>query len=291
MEKRKFIGLCGFLVMIVVMVTIASCTKDVDVSMFKPEYRGVWANENTEVVFTDSILLVYTHDETGNTGLASLVVPSRDVKVRITFTPDDIQTTDAPDYKVTLENGKLIVGNDTLKKVEDIAPTAPYDMPKATDRSTIGLRLQEWQLGSYMESGDGEYFVEIGTNRNSFMFSNVGGMVYLRAAALLQCNDGSLFIQNIRMMKNDNTGERTIHFFDNQLDFLTHLPVIDHKMFTPGKCFFGKNAQIYWSYADHTPDNIQINGCGEIYNISRRTVEDKSPLMEWFKLDTIVSEE
>lgn len=288
--KKEFLRLRNFVIMTVAMVAIASCTKDVDGSMFKPEYRGVWANENTEVVFTDSILLVYTHDETENTGSASLVVPSRDVKVRITFTSDDIQTTDAPNYKVMLEKGKLIVDNDTLQKVEDIAPTAPYDMPKAADRNTIGLRLQEWQLGSYMENGDGEYFVMIGTNRNSFMFSNVNGMVYLRAAALLQCNDGSLFIQNIRMMKNDNTGERTIHFFDNQLDFLTHLPAIDHKMFTPDKCFFGNNAQIYWSYANHTPDNIQINGCGEIYNISRRTVEDKFPLMEWFKLDTAVSE-
>lgn len=291
MQKREIFKSCAFAAVTFVMTVVASCTEDGDGRLFRPEYRGVWANEKTEVVFTDSVLLVYTHVGTGNSGSASLVVPSRDVKVCIAFTPDDIKTTDAPDYVVRMENDRLILDDDTLQKVEDIVPTAPYDMPKATDRNAIGLRLQEWQLGTYMENGDGVYFVQVGTNHHSFMFSNIGGMIYLRAAALLQCNDGSLFVQNIRMMKNDNTGERTIHFFDNQLGFLTHLPAIDRKMFTPDKCFFGDNGKIYWSYADHTPDNIQINGCGETYNISRRTPEDKYPLMEWFKLDAEASAE
>ena len=58
--------------------------------------------------------------------------------------------------------------------------------------------------------------VMVGTNRNSFMYNVGGGMVYLRAAAMLQCNEGSLFIQNIRMMKNPNTGERSnIFFYDS----------------------------------------------------------------------------
>ena len=47
----------------------------------------------------------------------------------------------------------LIVKEETFKKVETIETVAPYDMPTAENRDQIGARLQEWQLGTYMENG------------------------------------------------------------------------------------------------------------------------------------------
>lgn len=122
----------------------------------------------------------------------------------------------------------------------------------------------------------------VGTNRNSFMYNIGGGMVYLRAAAMLQCNEGSLFIQNIRMMKNPNTGERSNIFFYDSHEFLTNLPAIDISKFDPTRCVFAGDMFIYWSYLSHTPDEIKLNGCGETYTFQRPR-KDTPELIEWIK--------
>ncbi len=249
------------------------------------KYRGVWANASSEVLITDSLMMYFTKDISTGNGYASLNVPTRDIAVGVTFTKDSVLYDDAREYSLTLAaDGSLVVNGDSLKKVENVDIVKPYDMPYAMNREQIGRCLQEWQLGTFVYNGDDYVHAMVGTNRNSFMFAVNGNMVYLRAAALLQCNDGSLFIQNIRMMKNNNTGEFSNVHVDDNFAFLTNLPEIDRSKFSPDHCVFADNAQIYWSYISNTSDEIKLNGCGETYTY-KRLAKDDPMIMEWIKYE------
>lgn len=246
--------------------------------------RGVWANARTEVVVTDSVMMYFSYGEDTKSGIALLKAPTRDIDRCTVFAPDTIykQAPRRCDFSRT-DSATLTVNGETLYKVEDIRPVQPYDMAQATERSQIGVRLQEWQLGTCISGrGEEDVNVTIGTNANSFIYCIEKGMVYLRAAALLQCNEGSLFVQNIRMMKNPNTNEQSCHRFENHQYFLTHLPPIDRSKFDPDRCVFGEEWRIYWSYKSHTPDEILINGCGETYHVPRPQ-KNGDYLSEWFE--------
>ena len=247
------------------------------------KYRGVWAGMKSEAVFTDSVMMYFHRDTLSGTGYGALRVPSRGIDMLTTFAKDTILFGKTPDYRIhATPDGALCIGNDTLKKVESIDITQPYDMPQAATKLDIGRCLQEWQLGTVIETSGKDVLVMVGTNRNSFMYNIGGGMVYLRAAAMLQCNEGSLFIQNIRMMKNPNTGERSNIFFYDSHEFLTNLPAIDISKFDPTRCVFAGDMFIYWSYLSHTPDEIKLNGCGETYTFQRPR-KDTPELIEWIK--------
>lgn len=249
------------------------------------KYRGVWAGMKSEAVFTDSVMMYFHRDTLSDTGYGALRVPSRGIDMLTTFAKDTILFGKTPDYRIhATPDGALCIGGDTLKKVESIDITQPYDMPQAASRQDIGRCLQEWQLGTVIETSGKDVLVMVGTNRNSFMYNVGGGMVYLRAAAMLQCNEGSLFIQNIRMMKNPNTGERSNIFFYDSHEFLTNLPAIDISKFDPTRCVFAGDMFIYWSYLSHTPDEIKLNGCGETYTFSRPR-KDEPGLIEWLKYE------
>ena len=237
----------------------------------------------SEAVFTDSVMMYFHRDTLSGTGYGALRVPSRGIDMLTTFAKDTILFGKTPDYRIhATPDGALCIGNDTLKKVESIDITQPYDMPQAATKLDIGRCLQEWQLGTVIETSGKDVLVMVGTNRNSFMYNVGGGMVYLRAAAMLQCNEGSLFIQNIRMMKNPNTGERSNIFFYDSHEFLTNLPAIDISKFDPTRCVFAGDMFIYWSYLSHTPDEIKLNGCDETYTFSRPR-KDEPGLIEWIK--------
>lgn len=249
------------------------------------KYRGVWAGMESEAVFTDSVMMYFHRDTLSGTGYGALRVPSRGIDMLTTFAKDTILFGKTPDYRIhATPDGALCIGGDTLKKVESIDITQPYDMPQAATKLDIGRCLQEWQLGTVIETSGKDVLVMVGTNRNSFMYNIGGGMVYLRAAAMLQCNEGSLFIQNIRMMKNPNTGERSNIFFYDSHEFLTNLPAIDISKFDPTRCVFAGDMFIYWSYLSHTPDEIKLNGCGETYTFSRPR-KDEPGLIEWLKYE------
>lgn len=249
------------------------------------KYRGVWAGMKSEAVFTDSVMMYFHRDTLSGTGYGALRVPSRGIDMLTTFAKDTILFGKTPDYRIhATPDGALCIGGDTLKKVESIDITQPYDMPQAASRQDIGRCLQEWQLGTVIETSGKDVLVMVGTNRNSFMYNIGGGMVYLRAAAMLQCNEGSLFIQNIRMMKNPNTGERSNIFFYDSHEFLTNLPAIHISKFDPTRCVFAGDMFIYWSYLSHTPDEIKLNGCGETYTFQRPR-KDEPGLIEWLKYE------
>lgn len=250
------------------------------------KFKGVWADRHGEAVITDSVMMYFRTDTLSGNGTAVLYSPQFGLYKSVTFTNDSIIYGNVPTYDMALTgSGGLRINGDTLRKVEDIETVEPYDMPLADDRNKVGERLQEWQLGTRVIDKPGTLQVMVGTNKNSFMYCISNGMVYLRAAMLLHCNEGSLFVQNIRMMKNPNTTEFTNEFFADQFGFLSTLPVIDCSKFLPDRCFFGENAEIYWSYISHTPELIRLNGCGETYEYGRTTKD--SGLAEWIKYEPV----
>ena len=184
MKNRLFTALAALLLAVAVG---AARTQETGLG----KYRGVWAGMKSEAVFTDSVMMYFHRDTLSGTGYGALRVPSRGIDMLTTFSKDTITFGKTPDYRIhATPDGALCIGGDTLKKIESIDITQPYDMPQAATRLDIGRCLQEWQLGTVIETSGKDVLVMVGTNRNSFMYNIGGGMVYLRAAAMLQCNEG-----------------------------------------------------------------------------------------------------
>lgn len=244
-------------------------------------YKGVWANDSAEVVITDSICIYYV--KSGSTMRATLEIPSKKILRTTVFSsegsvtfPSDIKPLEISRHS---DNSLNICGQ-ILNKVEDIRTVKSYDMPQCKSKLDVGRCLQQWRLGSgYGISGDMIY-CEINTNRHMFVYMVNQSMVYIRAAAARNNNHGTLFFQNIRMMKNHNTGEYTMYIepnnFKRSLDDLE----IDNTKFQPNSCTFNPDGGIYWSLISFEPDTILINGCGETYKVERPKLESN---LEWIE--------
>lgn len=244
-------------------------------------YKGVWANDSAEVVITDSICIYYV--KSGSTMRATLEIPSKKILRTTVFSsegsvtfPSDIKQLEISRHS---DNSLNICGQ-ILNKVEDIKTVKPYDMPQCKSKLDVGRCLQQWRLGSgYGISGDMIY-CEINTNRHMFVYMVNQSMVYIRAAAARNNNHGTLFFQNIRMMKNHNTGEYTMYIepnnFKRSLDDLE----IDNTKFQPNSCTFNPDGGIYWSLISFELDTILINGCGETYKVERPKLESN---LEWIE--------
>lgn len=156
-------------------------------------------------------------------------------------------------------------------------------MAFAVDSSSIADRLTEWRMGVTVgyDKESKDIVVEANTPSNMFIYYILNGMYYLRAARIKNVNEGTLFYQNIRVMKNPNTMENTLYFsLDNKEEVLNDLK-INMDGFNPDACYFDPNGGIYWSYVSHTPDQIILNGCsGDTYYINRRVADDEN-VFEW----------
>ena len=106
-------------------------------------------------------------------------------------------------------------------------------------------------------------------------------MVYIRAAATRNNNEGTLFFQNIRMMKNQNTGEYTMSIIPDNLNVAKNDLEIDNSKYNPNACYFSEDGGIYWSLISYSPDLIMLNGCGETYQVARPAKD--APIEEWIK--------
>ncbi len=249
---------------------------------FENKYVGVWANEHSELLQTDSVVLFFEREKDGSLS-STLVVPSRNIHVTTTFNADSTISTGPgkPLSEKINANGTLTLGKQTLKKVETIKFTRPYDMPKAENSETIGERLQEWRLGVYIDYNpqSGTYYMEANTNRHMFVYAYLDNIKYFRAAVTRNVNKGTLFHQNIRMMMNNNTKEFTREIHPNHLTMASTPLHAEESKFIPNTCYFDPNGGIYWSYISHTADEIILNGCGETYYVKRRKKDH--PLLEW----------
>lgn len=254
---------------------------------FEKKFIGVWANDNCELLQTDSVFLFFERQNSGALS-ATMIIPSREIRVSTTFENDSTIIQKEVVMQITErfnDNGTLMVGSHTLKKVESLTFTAPYNMPFADSSEAVGKRLQEWRLGVSLEfdKSSGTYYMEANTNRHMFVYAIMPNIKYIRAAATRNVDKGTLFFQNIRMMSNNNTKELTKVIDGDNFKLVSTPLVIDESKFVPNTCFFDPNGGIYWSYISSTPDKIQLNGCGEIYYVNRKM--KNTPLLEWIKYD------
>lgn len=244
-------------------------------------FRGVWANDSAEAVITNEVCIYYAKID--STMQAVLEIPSRNFYHQTVFEKDGTVSFSTPHNPLQLElkNGNLSVGGEQLKKIEDVDIVSPYEMARCNSRFDVGKCLQEWRLGGRYGIFDNMPYCEINTNRHMFIYMVNADMVYIRAAACRNNNSGTLFFQNIRMMKNRNTGEYTMFMMPHNFSFTSNDLEIDNSKFTPDTCTFSPDGAIYWSLISFTPDNILINGCGETYQVPRPT--EDTPMQEWIR--------
>ena len=243
--------------------------------------RGVWANDNAEAVITDEIRIFYA--KVDSTMQAILEVPSLSLTHKTIFEKEGSVTSArvSSPLEIKIEDETIVIGGERMQKVEEIEIVAPYEMDECKDKSDVGKCLQEWRLGVKFVLQDGEPFCEIGTNRHLFIYMINPSMVYIRAAATRNNNEGTLFFQNIRMMKNQNTGEYTMSIVPENFNIVKKDLEIDNSRFNPNACYFSEDGGIYWSLISYSPDLILLNGCGETYQVARPT--EDSPIEEWIK--------
>ena len=246
---------------------------------FSP-YKGVWSNDSAEAVVTDSICIFYCRDDSVMT--AFLEIPSAGISSKTVFANDGTVTTtsDNQPLAVTAANGGINICGQLMKKVETITIVRPYDMPRCESGYDVGKCLQMWRLGAGYGLSDDMIYCEINTNRHMFVYMVSPSMIYIRAAAVRNSNQGTLFFQNIRMMKNNNTGEYTMSILPQNYSFTLNDIEIDKSKFQPNTCTFSSVGGIYWSLISSEPDLILLNGCGETYRVKRPEID---PDMEYFE--------
>ena len=251
------------------------------------QYKGVYASNTAEAVITDSVCIMYFQKD--STMQAILEVPSANVHHKTVFAPDG--TVSFPTEIETLviqRNGDMLnINGFDLEKIEDIATANPYEMKRCSSKFEVGKCLQEWRLGVMYGVIDDLPACEINTNRHMFVYMVNPSMVYIRAAAARNNNKGTLFFQNIRMMKNQNTGDYTMYIMPDNLAFTKNDLKIDNSKFQPNSCTFNPDGGIYWSLISFEPGNILLNGCGETYQVGRP--QKDSGLTEWIQYQSYSS--
>lgn len=248
---------------------------------------GVWVSDHSELLLTDKIMM-YFEKQSDDVVLAMIKVDSMAEDCTL-FSKDTIIRQSIPeDFSVKyISSNEIMVNGHKMVKAESIKMCEPYDMTVANDSNTIADRLTEWRLGATVEvdKKTKDMVVEVNTPKNMFIYYILNGMYYLRAARIENVNQGTLFYQNIRLMKNPNTQENTVYFSaNNQEEVLENLE-INMDGFKPDACYFDPNGGIYWSYTSHTPDQIILNGCaGDTYYINRKMADNKN-MFEWISTD------
>lgn len=244
--------------------------------------KGVWANDSAEAVITDSVCIFFAKADSSLE--AMLQIPSANIYHKTVFDKDGKVTLlgNQQPVEVKVADGQLEIMGQRLLKVENIETTEPYEMQPCDAKTDVGKCLQQWRLGVQYGIQDDKPYCEVNTNRHMFIYYIVGSsMVYIRAAATRNCDSGTLFFQNIRMMKNQNTGEYTMSIMPGNFDIARNDLEIDYTKFNPDACTFSPDGGIYWSVISFAPDMIMLNGCGETYRVPRLPID--ASLNEWIE--------
>lgn len=241
---------------------------------------GVWSADNAEAVITDSICIFYCQDD--SVMKAFLEIPTAEISSKTVFRQDGSVITTSNNVPLEIKNTSsgIVISGIPLKKVEDIKTVKPYELPQCNSKFDIGKCLQMWRLGAGYGKTEEMIYCEVNTNRHMFVYMVNPSMTYIRAAATRNNNLGTLFFQNIRMMKNNNTNEFTMYIQPNNYDFTRNNLDIDNTKFRPDSCTFDTDGGIYWSFISSEPDLILLNGCGETYQVKRHEIESD---MEYFE--------
>lgn len=258
---------------------VAACTAKAATNF--SAYKGVWSSNDAEAVITDSICIFYYQAD--STMQAILAIPSADFFSKTVFSKDGkvITINDSQSLDISETDGELSIGGRTLKKVESIKTVKPYEMEPCTSKFDVGKCLQQWRLGAGYGISDNMTYCEVNTNRHMFVYMVNPSMVYIRAAATRNNNNGTLFFQNIRMMKNQNTGEYTMVIVPDNFKISRNDLEIDDTKFNPNACTFSPDGGIYWSLISFEPDLILLNGCGETYEVKRPPLSTEGEYFEY----------
>jgi hypothetical protein len=193
--------------------------------------------------------------------------------------------------KLNKDTGVLTINsnftkNQNLELIEKIEINDFRVGVKAT-KKTVGRCLAEWSLGAVFKEDDcnSSFSAEINTNRHSYTFTfdkwQGTQILYCRAARIRSNNNGSVFAQNIRMMKNNN--EFTANMLLNNLEISKQDIQINNHLFNPESCvFINDGNEIYWSLKEFSEDEIILNGCGEEEYEYTRPITDNDN-KEYFK--------
>lgn len=246
-------------------------------------YKGVYASNTAEAVITDSVCILFFQKD--STMQAIVEAPSINLRHMTVFAPNGNVTfpTDIAPLSIEQKGKNININGLELEKVEDISTVGKYEMAACSAESEVGKCLQQWRLGVRCWMFDNRPSCEINTNRHMFVYTVSPDMVYIRAAATRNNNNGTLFFQNIRMMKNMNSGEYTMYIMPNNSDFVKKDLEIDNSKFQPNSCTFNDDGGIYWSLISFKPDVILINGCGETYQVTRPA--KNAGLTEWIQYE------
>ena len=280
-----------------ILLLCGSCQKKLAIDL--SPYYGVWANADCELVQTEKYTLIFER----NSGKISATLRQNERKGNTIYSNFfagfifDEQTKEYEKVIPSIDNAKLPIDKffnikdgqlkllqvsqvQTLQLVEKLEVCPPYEMPFA-DNMNIGKCLQNWQLGVFEHNTNPENpHIEIGTNKHSYIFTMMPNMLYCRAACIRHNNNGSVFAQNIRLMINDNTGEKAAEMGNNNLKIITSDIEINNSLFIPDACAYEKGG-FYWSLISCTPNEIKINGCEQVYSYKRPNIDDKK-VVEWF---------
>lgn len=178
---------------------------------------GVWVSDKAELLLTDKIMM-YFEKQSDDAVLVMLKVDSITEDCTL-FSKDTIIRQSIPeDFAMKhISSNEIIVNGQKMVKAETIEMCEPYDMTAANDSNALADRLTEWRLGAWVkvDKTTNDIDAAVNTPRNMFVYNIENGMYYLRAARIENVNEGTLFYQNIRLMKNPNTKERTVYFSPN----------------------------------------------------------------------------
>lgn len=243
-------------------------------------FRGVWSSDNAEAVITDSICIFFCKGDSAMA--ASLEIPTAGVSSKTVFTPDGtvLTTPDSLHLSISRSENGIVISGQSMRKVEDIITVKPYEMSQCNSKFDVGKCLQMWRLGAGYGLTDEIIYCEVNTNRHMFVYMVNQSMTYIRAAVTRNNNLGTLFFQNIRMMKNNNTGEFTMSILPHNYAITYNDIEIDNNKFQPNTCTFDSDGGIYWSLISYEPDLILLNGCGEEYQVKRPEID---PTCEYFE--------
>jgi hypothetical protein len=282
-------------------ILLCACSQKNLITDISP-YIGVWANADCELAQTEKYTLFFErndgkisatlrqNEQSENSDtiysnfLAGFIFDMQTKEYEKIVPPIDKVKIPIDEY-FSLIDGQLKILQvskiQTLQLIEKLEICPPYEMPFA-DNSTIGKCLQNWQMGVFEHNTDIENLhIEIGTNKHTYIFAQFPNMLYCRAARIRHNDYGSVFAQNIRLMINANTNEKTAEMEKDNLKISAADVEINNSLFKPDVCAFEEGG-IYWSLVSYAADVIKVNGCGEIYIYQRPNI-DEEKVGEWFK--------
>ena len=252
--------------------------------MDNPTMYGVWVSDNAQLLVTEMVCLYFEKQCDGAVrvvlrveGLcedSSLFTPER--AVRVPFPQD---------FSVSFPNEQeVVVGGNTLRRVEEIEMCNPYDMPTLDSPDQVGERLDEWRLGTVAgyDPVKQNVVVEVSTPKCMMIYLMGTGFHYFRCARIKNTDEGTFFYQNI-IFQNNMKGHCICYFSPCNEREVMNEPELVMARFRPDATDYDFTKGVYWHITSTSPDDITLHDVrGKDYYVYRKTIENNI-WYEWIK--------